>query len=87
MDNNWKDLEDKYNKAVLNFLERYEESVSEHIIDVMKSVMMTRDKVQEGGSFVQAVVDNNLYQAISRADKHCINNLRIITACANHCYI
>jgi len=40
--------------------------------------MMTRDNVQQGGSFVQCVINNDLYGAISRADKSCLENLKII---------
>ena len=40
--------------------------------------MMTRDKVLQGGSFVEAVVANNLFQAVSRADADVVKNLRII---------
>jgi len=44
----------------------------------MASAMMTRDKVMMGGSFVQAVVQNNLSEAVSRADAACLANIRII---------
>jgi hypothetical protein len=86
MENNWEETRNKYKEAVLHFLNRYDEQVSEHIIDVMISVMMTRDNVLQGGSFVQAVVANNLKESISRADTDCSKNLRIITLCANFCY-
>lgn len=87
MNNNWQETRDKYRAAVVHFANRYGVEVSEHIIDVMVSVMMTRDNVQQGGSFVQAVVANNLKEAISRADTECGNQLRIITLCANFCHI
>lgn len=86
MDNNWEETRNKYREAVLHFLNRYNEQVSEHIIDVMISVMMTRDNVLQGGSFVQAVVANDLRESISRADTDCSKNLRIITLCSNFCY-
>jgi hypothetical protein len=53
----------------------------------MISVMMTRDNVLQGGSFVQAVVGNNLKETISRADTDCSKNIRIITICSQHCYV
>ena len=87
MDNNWQETRDKYRAAVVHFANRYDTEVSEHIIDVMISVMMTRDNVQQGGSFVQAVVGNNLKEAISRADAECGKHLRIITLCANFCHL
>ena len=87
MDNNWQETRDSYRQAVVHFLNRYNEEVSEHIIDVMISVMMTRDNVLQGGSFVQAVVGNNLKETISRADADCSKNIRIITICSQHCYV
>lgn len=87
MENNWQETRDNYRAAVVHFANRYNEEVSEHIIDVMISVMMTRDNVLQGGSFVQAVVANNLRESISRADAECSKQLRIITLCANFCYV
>jgi hypothetical protein len=86
MENNWEETRNKYRMAVVHFANRYGVEVSEHVIDVMISVMMTRDKVLQGGSFVQAVVANDLKESISRADTDCGKNLRIITLCANFCY-
>jgi hypothetical protein len=86
MNNDWQETRNKYREAVLHFLNRYNEQVSDHIIDVMISVMMTRDNVLQGGSFVQAVVANDLRESISRADTDCSKNLRIITLCSNFCY-
>ena len=87
MENNWQQIRDDYRQAVIHFANRYGVEVSEHIIDVMISVMMTRDNVLQGGSFVQAVVANNLRESISRADAECSKQLRIITLCANFCYV
>jgi hypothetical protein len=87
MDNNWQETRDSYRQAVVHFLNRYNEEVSEHIIDVMISVMMTRDNVLQGGSFVQAVVANNLKESISRADTECGKHLRIISLCCSFCYV
>jgi hypothetical protein len=87
MENNWQETRDKYRTAVVHFANRYNEEVSEHIIDVMISVMMTRDNVLQGGSFVQAVVANNLKESISRADAECGKHLRIISLCCSFCYV
>lgn len=87
MENIWEETRNKYKEAVIHFLERYGETVSEHVIDVMISVMMTKDNVLQGGGFVQAVIDNNLREAISRADTDCGKNLRIITLCASFCNV
>ena len=87
MDNNWQETRDSYRQAVVHFLNRYNEEVSEHIIDVMISVMMTRDNVLQGGSFVQAIVANNLRESISRADTECGKHLRIISLCCSFCHV
>jgi hypothetical protein len=63
-------------------------NVSEHILDVMVSIMCTRDKSSyAGGGFVQAVVDNNLYLAMSRADVDCRNNIYLLTMCKANCFV
>lgn len=69
---------EKYINKAKEFVAKYEVEVSDHIIHVIASVMMTRDNVQQGGSFVQYVIKNDLYGAITRADKSCLENLRII---------
>ena len=86
MEKNWDELRNTYRMAVVHFANRYNETVSEHIIDVMISAMLTRDNILHGGSFVEAVVGNNLKEAISRADTECTKHLRIITLCANFCF-
>jgi hypothetical protein len=87
MEKTWDEIRDSYRMAAVHFANRYNKEVSEHIIDVMISVMMTRDNVLQGGSFVQAIVGNNLREAISRADDDCSNNLKIITICCHNCYV
>lgn len=76
-----------YKDAAVRFLNDYEETASNHIIEIMISVMMTRDNLIQGGSFVQAVVNNDLRKAVTRADKECTAHLKIITLCANDCYV
>jgi hypothetical protein len=87
METNWEETRNKYKMAAIHFADRYGETVSDHIIDVMISVMMTRDNVLQGGSFVQAVVANNLKESISRADTECGKHLRIISLCCSFCYV
>lgn len=92
---NWDQTLSKYTEAVKKFAVDYKDSadhpadqqVSDHIIDVMVSVCMTRDGIRNGGSFVQAVVNNNLLEAISRADKEVLRKLRIITLAKHYCHI
>ena len=63
-------------------------NVSEHILDIMVSIMCTRDKSSyAGGGFVEAVVANNLYLALSRADTDCRNNIFLLTMCKANCFV
>ena len=59
-----------------------------HIIDIIASVMMTRDKKGiSGGGFIQAVVKNDLLEAISKADGTSLTYLRVIVAANAFCYL
>ena len=63
-------------------------NVSEHILDIMVSIMCTRDKSSyAGGGFVEAVCENNLYQAISRADSSNLKVLKLLVLCHRNCYV
>ena len=62
--------------------------ITSHNIDIMVSIMCTRDKSSyAGGGFVEAVVANNLYLALSRADTDCRNNIFILTMCKANCFL
>jgi hypothetical protein len=53
----------------------------------MVSIMCTRDKSSyAGGGFVEAVVANNLYLAMSRADSECRNNIFLLSMCSMNCH-
>jgi hypothetical protein len=91
-----KDLRNSYKEAAKDYisenmnwfgLTNLNESELSHIINLASSVMMTRDKYMMGGSFVQSVVENNLEQAVSRADDTAIKGLRTFTFIKNNCYI
>lgn len=58
-----------------------------HAIELMASVMMTRDNVLPGGSFVQAVVRNDLTDAVNRADQTALKYLKEIVAAKNNCHV
>lgn len=68
----------KYKGLAISYAASLNENPSEHILDVMTSTLMTRDKIWQGGGFVQAVVSNDLIGAIGRADKDVLANLRLI---------
>jgi len=78
------DVVEIYNESAKEFALRYGVT-SHHIINIVSSVMMTRDNVgYPGGGFVDAVVSNNLYLALSRADFECYHNLKVIVASMDH---
>ena len=84
----WDVTRGRYVTATKNFANRYGyKDISNHITDVMVSIMMTRDKVLSGGSFVQAVCDNNLRECISRGDNECINHLRLLSLTHSFCRV
>jgi len=72
------DIRQKYRERAILFAKEWKEDVSEHIIDIIVSVMLQRDGVQNGGGFVNAVCNNDLTGAITRADCECIKHLKLI---------
>jgi hypothetical protein len=77
-----------YERATKFAIEWGVTNVSEHIFDIMVSIMCTRDKSSyAGGGFVEAVVANDLYLAMSRADTDCRNNIFLLTMCKSNCFI
>lgn len=72
---------EKYHAKAKDYLIKFDNITEPHIIDIVTSVLMTRDGVgYPGGSFVRAVVENDLYGAISRADATCIRYLPAIVS-------
>ena len=81
------EIVNRYHEAAREFALNYDVT-SEHIISIIASVMMTRDgQGYSGGSFVHAVVDNDLFQAISRADSECYQNLKVIVAANQYAHL
>ena len=79
---------EQYSTAANNFANRYGyEIISDHINDIMISIMYTRDGIQFGGSFVQAVCKNDLHNAISYADKECTKYIRLLSLCCRFCHV
>jgi len=80
-------LREDYKKAALRFAEDWRTDVTPHNVDIMISIMMHRDGIMPGGGFVEAVCNNDLVGAVSRAD---MDNLRVIKLLALtniHCYV
>lgn len=74
----------KYKAAAQKWAAMYKVD-EQHAIDVAASILMTRDNVLQGGSFVQAVVNNNLREAINRADDTCVKYLKFFSIICNNC--
>jgi hypothetical protein len=82
------DIREQYRERAIQFAKEWDIEVSNHIIDIMVSIMCTRDKSSyAGGGFVEAVVANNLYLALSRADTDCRNNIYLLAMCSKNCYL
>ncbi len=82
------DIREQYRERAIQFAKEWNENVSEHIIDIMVSIMATRDKSSyAGGSFVQSVVNNDLFGAINRADSECSKHLKLLVVCKANCYL
>jgi hypothetical protein len=83
------DIREKCRERATKFAIEYGfTNVSEHILDIMVSIMCTRDKSSyPGGGFVDAVIANNLYLAMSRADTDCRNNIFLLTMCRMNCFL
>ena len=81
------DIVNQYQTAAEEFALQYDVT-SPHIIRIIASVMMTRDdQGLQGGSFVQSIVDNDLFGAISKADNECYNHLKVIVAANQYSYL
>jgi hypothetical protein len=83
------DIREQNRERAIQFAKEWGfDNVSNHILDIMVSIMCTRDKSSyAGGGFVEAVVANNLYLAMSRADSDCRNNIFLLTMCKANCFI
>lgn len=81
-------LTEKYKQRCVEFCEDNEyKNISIHIINIMTSIMMTRDNVLSGGSFVKSVVDNKLYETINNADRECYEHLKLLLLTNRECYL
>jgi hypothetical protein len=84
---NYPELREKYKKSVLEFTNGWKVELTDHQIDTMISVMLHRDGIMLGGSFVEAIANNDLYGATSRADSENLKNLKLVTLCFKNNHI
>lgn len=53
---------------------------------MVASIMMHRDGNWQGGGFVEAVCENDLYAAITRADNTSLKYLKLYTLAKRNCF-
>lgn len=82
----YKKLAEDAFKGFVSGASETETNVYEHITNVAASVMMDRDNVIPGGGFVRAINENNLRDAVGRADAQCINFLKFFVYCKGNIY-
>jgi len=85
------DIRQQCRERAIQFAKEWESEfpiVTDHNIDIMVSIMCTRDKSSyAGGGFVEAVCANDLYQAISRADSSNLKVLKLLVLCHRNCFL
>lgn len=82
------DIREQYRERAIQFAKEWATEVTDHNLDIMVSIMATRDKTSyPGGGFVEALIDNNLYQAVSRADSDNLKVLKLLTMCRFNCFL
>jgi hypothetical protein len=85
------DIRDKYRERAIEFINDWKNEfpvVSEHNIDTMVSIMVTRDKTSyAGGGFVEAVCANDLVGAVTRADSDNLRVIKLLALTNKQCYL
>lgn len=82
------DIREKCRKRAILFAKEWGyDTVSDHILDIMVSIMCTRDKSSyAGGGFVEAIISNNLLHAATRADSECVKYLKLFALTNSQCH-
>ncbi len=85
------DIREKCRVRAIEFANEWKSEfpeVTSHNIDIMVSIMCTRDKSSyAGGGFVEAVCTNDLYSAITRADSSNLKVLKLLVLCHRNCFV
>ena len=81
------DILDQYTNLVETKCQDYRWDVSYHVKDVMRSLLMTRDKCWVGGDFVQSVLSNSLGEAVRRADDEMVKHLKHMVIARDNFYL
>ena len=85
------DIRDKYRQRAIQFASEWKNEfpvVSEHNLDIMVSIMATRDKTSyAGGGFVEAICANDLVAAVTRADSDNLRVIKLLALTNKQCYL
>jgi hypothetical protein len=85
------DIREQCRERAIRFVNEWKSefpNVSEHNIDMMVSIMCTRDKTSyPGGGFVEAICANDLYGAVTRADSDNIRVIKLLALTHRQCYL
>jgi hypothetical protein len=85
--NYWNAAESAYQKVPHFISKKPSTEDYVHILQLAASVMMTRDQILSGGSFVQSIVNNDLSEAFNRADTVAETAVKFFVYCRNNVYI
>lgn len=80
-------LEQKYIDLINERCIAYRWTLSKHVLDVMKSVLMTRDKVWFGGDGVESIINNNLRQCINYCDDEIVRHLKELVIARDNFFV
>jgi hypothetical protein len=85
------DIREQYRERAIQFANEWKSefpNVSDHNIQMMVSIMATRDKTSySGGGFVEAVCANDLVGAVTRADSDNIRVIKLLALTHKQCYL
>jgi hypothetical protein len=52
-----------------------------HVIQIATDILLSRDKLQVGGHFVESINNNKLYESFARADEVCERAIKFFIFC------
>ena len=85
------DIRDKYRERAIQFANEWKSEfpiVTDHNIEMIVSIMATRDKTSyPGGGFVDAICSNDLFGAVTRADSSNIKVIKLLALAHRQCYL
>jgi hypothetical protein len=69
-----------------NLVEQETEENKKHLIQIIRSIMLHRDKIMMGGSFVHYLIENDLINAVCKADSICYKHIKLLVLAKKYCY-